>query len=148
MNEYMSIADRMYVWDKQTEQLEGEMAKEYAKLNARQYNHNDGIGFCTSEEEVEKAYNAGFKEALKMKVNTTTVSDAPLRENNNEWHYPTKDNQFPFFGRPCLCIDFNDNIGIAYLREDGVWTTDGKNAFESIKCWQYVKLPELKESEE
>lgn len=69
-------------------------------------------------------------------------------EKANEWHFPTKDNQFPFFGRPCLCIDFNDNIGIAYLREDGVWTTDGKNAFESIKCWQYLKLPELKESGE
>ena len=39
-----------------------EMAREYAKLNARQYKHNDGIGFCTSEEEVEKAYIAGAKE--------------------------------------------------------------------------------------
>lgn len=38
-----------------------EMAKEYAKLNARQYKHNDGIGFCTSEEEVEDAYLAGLK---------------------------------------------------------------------------------------
>lgn len=38
-----------------------EMAKEYAKLNARQYKHNDGIGFCTSEEEVQKAFLAGLK---------------------------------------------------------------------------------------
>lgn len=38
-----------------------EMAEEYAKLNARQYKYNDGIGFCTSEEEVEKAFLAGLK---------------------------------------------------------------------------------------
>ena len=33
-----------------------EEAEKYATLNARQYTHNEGIGFCTSEEEVRQAY--------------------------------------------------------------------------------------------
>lgn len=34
-------------------------AEEYAMLNARQYIHNEGIGFCTSEEEIKQAYQQG-----------------------------------------------------------------------------------------
>ena len=34
-------------------------AEKYATLNARQYIHNEGIGFCTSEEEVRQAYQKG-----------------------------------------------------------------------------------------
>ena len=34
-------------------------AEEYAVLNARQYIHNEGIDFCTSEEEVRQAYQKG-----------------------------------------------------------------------------------------
>ena len=34
-------------------------AEEYAVLNARQYIHNEDIGFCTSEEEVRQAYQKG-----------------------------------------------------------------------------------------
>ena len=47
-----------------------ELAEEYAKLNARQYIHNDGIGFCTSEEEVRQAYLAGLKTGKDMNVST------------------------------------------------------------------------------
>ena len=34
-------------------------AQEYTCLNARQYIHNDAIGFCTNQEEVRQAYQNG-----------------------------------------------------------------------------------------
>ena len=47
-------------------------AQEYTCLNARQYIHNDAIGFCTSQEEVRQAYQNG----------------AELGYNKaNKWHY-------------------------------------------------------------
>ena len=33
-----------------------------------------------TREEVEQAYIAGYKEALKVRINTTSISDAPLME--------------------------------------------------------------------
>ncbi len=55
---------------------EEKLAEEYAKLNARQYIHNDGCGFCTSEEEVKQAFLAGLKAREK--------ENAELKEENEE----------------------------------------------------------------
>jgi len=52
------------------------MAEAYAKLNARQYRHNDGIGLCTSKEEVKEAYLAGLK-AGKPKWHKVADGDLP-----------------------------------------------------------------------
>ena len=73
------------------------------------------------KDDIKVAYLQGYKDA-------------------NKWHF-VKD-ELPLIGRPCVCIDFEHNIGIAYLREDNVWTTNGKNAFETVKLWQYIELPE------
>ena len=54
-------------------------AEEYAKLNARQYIHNDGSGFCTSEEEVKQAHLAGLK-AGRPKWHKVTDGDLPSEE--------------------------------------------------------------------
>ena len=51
-------------------------AEEYAKLNARQYIHNDGIGFCTSAEEVEQAYLAGAEPREKRIAELKADNDA------------------------------------------------------------------------
>ena len=102
------------------------MTDKELELNAEEYAINNyGLieeGQRTDEKARKQAYIQGYKDA-------------------NKWHF-VKDGDLPLIGRPCLCIDFEDNIGIAYLREDNVWTTNGKNAFESVKCWQYIKLPE------
>lgn len=57
-----------------------EMAEEYAKLNARQYKHNDCIGFCTSKEEVKQAFLAGLK-AGRPKWHKVADGDLPKDEN-------------------------------------------------------------------
>jgi len=51
-------------------------AEEYAKLNARQYIHNDGIGFCTSTEEVKQAYLAGAEPREKRIAELKADNDA------------------------------------------------------------------------
>lgn len=56
-----------------------EMAEEYAKLNARQYKHNDCIGFCTSKEEVKQAFLAGLK-AGRPKWHKVADGDLPKGE--------------------------------------------------------------------
>lgn len=40
----------------------------------------DDCVIITDREERKQAYVAGYREALKMKVNITTISDAPLME--------------------------------------------------------------------
>ena len=76
-----------------------EKAEEYAKLNARQYIHNDGIGFCTSEEEVKQAFLAG------------------LKAGRPEWHKPDDlpDNERYVWS----------NVGAGYHDDDGWWDDIG-----------------------
>ena len=66
-------------------------AKEYAVLNARQYMHNEGIGFCTSEEEVRQAYQKGAEFGYNKA---------------NEWHY-VKDGDLPKIYQKCCFIYSN-----------------------------------------
>jgi len=59
----------------------------FEEKKAKEYMDNE-VPFDTTESgeklytryDVEQAYIAGMKETLKMKVNTTTISDAPLME--------------------------------------------------------------------
>lgn len=58
-----------------------EKAIEYRKQLKEEIIANDDFERLDKfDENVEQAYLAGYKEALKMKVNTTTISDAPLME--------------------------------------------------------------------
>lgn len=50
-------------------------AEEYAVLNARQYIHNEDIGFCTSEEEVRQAYQKGAEFGYNKANEWHRVSD-------------------------------------------------------------------------
>ena len=57
-------------------------AEEYAVLNARQYIHNEDIGFCTSEEEVRQAYQKGaeFGYNKANKIKSLEEENAELKE--------------------------------------------------------------------
>ena len=59
-----------------------------------------------------------------------------------EWHY-VKDGDLPKIGKPCLVYLANDNVITAKLREDNVWTTDGRNAFENVIAW--FEIPKFEE---
>lgn len=56
--------------------FEEKKAEEFIEKNCKLWEE----GALTIEEIVRLTYIACYKEALKMKVNTTTISDAPLME--------------------------------------------------------------------
>ena len=62
----------------------------------------------------------------------------------NEWHF-VKDGDLPNKGVLCAVLLFNNDLIFARLREDNVWTTNGRNAFENVIAWKEIVLPELKE---
>ncbi len=108
---------------------EEELAEEYAKLNARQYIHNDGCGFCTSEEEVKQAFLAG----LKAKT---------------QWHDLRKNpKDLPDSNRDVLIVyeDCEDYPSIGYFskRNEG-WLEypDEDDVYETIIAW--CELPIFK----
>ena len=55
-------------------------AEEYAMLNARQYIHNEDIGFCTSEEEVREAYQKGAEFGYNKAKRELEEENAELKE--------------------------------------------------------------------
>ena len=55
-------------------------ANEYAMLNARQYIHNESIGFCTSEEEVRQAYQKGAEFGYNKCDDQLTKAKEIIRE--------------------------------------------------------------------
>ena len=55
-------------------------AEEYAVLNARQYIHNEDIGFCTSEEEVRQAYQKGAEFGYNKAKRELEKENAELKE--------------------------------------------------------------------
>ena len=56
------------------------------------------------------------------------------------WHYPSQGELSPR-GEQVLCWLWNGNYVLAFIREDDEWTTNGKNAFDGVKCWQYIIPP-------
>lgn len=122
-----------------------EKAKQYANST---YTH--------SKEAVEQAYIAGAKDMLKMKVNVTTISDAPLRENGIMWHDLRKDpNDLPpkmGLGSIEVYIQYAQKYPVvtdfAYYRFDKhVWErNENEKEITDVIAWKEIVLP--KECEE
>ncbi len=94
---------------------EEKLAEEYAKLNARQYIHNDSSDFCTSEEEVKQAFLAGLKAKTQWHDLRDNPKDLPedgdnvlcwLKDDGCETGYYEAED-FTFFAPG---IDFSDVI--------------------------------------
>ena len=58
----------------------------------------------------------------------------------DQWHYPSK-GDMPPKREQVLCLLWNGNYIVAFIREDNEWTTNGKFAFDGVKCWQYIIPP-------
>lgn len=67
-----------------------------------------------------------------------------LKAGRPEWHdLRIKPDDLPEKGVRVWCCLFNGDYCIARLREDGVWYTADRYAFESVRAWCY--LPEFNE---
>ena len=110
-------------------------AEEYAVLNARQYIHNEDIGFCTSEEEVRQAYQKGAESGYN-KANEWHKSDIPTSQINKVVLGYIKDYNSKMF---CL------------VKWNGEWWYDARTYNERVKliAWREITLPkEIKENEQ
>lgn len=102
-------------------------------------------------------YHEGFKDCAKSRLNVTTISDCPIKD---DWHY-VKDGDYPKDNKPVLCILGNidlENCEVGYYNDVGSgepWhfetyhlpDNDGDNAW-GVSAWKEIVLPELpKESE-
>lgn len=136
-----------------------ELAEEYATkeccTTCKNINH-----FCKEKCEcwtfakkgVEFGYKKGFEECAKAKLNVTTISDCPIKD---EWHYPSK-GEYPKDDKKVLCIlgDFeNDNLKVGYYSQDEGdskrWQfedydlpDDSENGW-GVSAWKEIVLPEL-----
>lgn len=79
------------------------------------------LGDDPTDDEIKEAYMQGYKDAMA-------------------WHYPSK-GEYPPKREQVLCKLWNEDYIVAFIREDDEWTTNGKNAFANVKCWQYIVSP-------
>ena len=84
-------------------------------------------------------YKAGFKDCAKSRLNVTTISDCPIKD---DWHY-VKDGEYPKDESKVLCIlgDFeNDNCEVGYYFQ-------GKQEDNKRWCFQNYNLPDDSEED-
>lgn len=111
-----------------------EKIKKKARQRAEEIEEKQTVGVYDSEEalnqEVEwnKGYVSGYEDGYL----------AGAKENGVVWHDLRKNpDDLPERGYKVLAVyhDFDYTHLFAYLREDGVWTTNGHNAFDGIIAW-------------
>ena len=105
-----------------------EMAEEYAHnhIHYEVAKREDGTDYAkeVSDVTIKQAYLSG------------------LEAGRPNWH-KVSDGDLPKIGKPCLVYLVNDCVITARLREDNVWTTNGRNAFENVIAW--CEIPQYTE---
>ena len=84
----------------------------------------------TPRETVCKAIEFGFQKGIKAKINTTTISDCPFKD---EWHY-VKDGDLPAHSRYVWT-----NVGAGYY-DDGWFDDFGR--LNNVIAWCEPKFKE------
>ena len=85
-------------------------------------------------------YNGVRCRACPINDTIEAIDDAPTID---LWHYPSQ-GELPLRGEQVLCWLWNGDYVLAFIREDNEWTTNGKNAFDGVRCWQYIEPPKEK----
>jgi len=98
---------------------------------------------------IAQGYKDGYQEGLKAKINATTISDCPVKD---EWKYPSKgelpnednnvicylrsDNDLLNIHQKCVCVlnySYDDDL-------DKCVFTDGDEVYEPV-AWCYLPEP-------
>ena len=77
-------------------------------------------------------YHEGFKDCAKARLNVTTISDCPVKD---EWHY-VKDGDFP--KEKCLAVVFLDTGSIQSYLVKEITEEEMKNSCDIIK-WKEIE---------
>ena len=125
-----------------------EMAEKYAKglcktckVDVCRYSK---IQTCATKESLKQAYLAGaefgFQKGIKAKINTTTISDCPIKD---EWHY-VKDGIMPEENQWVLVYDGSYTVCNYHSNTPIKWLDNYENeVYEgNIVAWKEIVLPE------
>ena len=89
---------------------------------------------------IAQGYKDGYQEGLKAKINATTISDCPIKD---EWHYPSK-GELPNCTRQVLiCYGMEERMKFVYWRAD--LGTFGNALPIEITAWRYIEPPKEEE---
>ena len=124
-----------------------EMAEKYAKglcktckVDVCRYGK---IKTCVTKESLKQAYLAGaefgFQKGIKAKINTTTISDCPIKD---EWHY-VKDGIMPEENQWVLVYDGSYTVCNYHSNTPIKWLDNYENeVYEgNIVAWKEITPP-------
>ena len=124
-----------------------EMAEKYAKglcktckVDVCRYSK---IQTCVTKESLKQAYLAGaefgFQKGIKAKINTTTISDCPIKD---EWHY-VKDGIMPEENQWVLVYDGSYTVCNYHSNTPIKWLDNYENeVYEgNIVAWKEITPP-------
>ena len=101
-----------------------------------------GLKAMSFRDGAEFGYHEGFKDCAKSRLNVTTISDCPIKD---DWHY-VKDGDLPKHENYVLVSNGKDWTKGFY--KDKKWNVISLVGFIKIIMWKEIVLPELpKESE-
>ena len=107
------------------EDLAEELIEESKRLNT------------TPRETVRKAIEFGFQKGIKAKINTTTISDCPIKD---EWH-KVADGDLPKVETWVIGFYYGkDNWHKIFYRSDGKWWGEGQLC-QPPYAWKEIVLP-------
>ena len=124
-------------------------AEEYANTKAKKLNVSRDstiIPYMQTawRKGAEFGYKKGFEECAKARLNVTTISDCPIKD---EWHY-VKDGDFPKDEDDVLCQIAKDEFVVGYYHKKNEVFYAISGEFINVIAWKEIVLPELpKESE-
>lgn len=109
------------------------------------WNDDTCSGGMTTEKIYERGFVAGHKsgyqESLKAKINATTISDCPVKD---EWHRLGKNpNDLPDEDVPVLCVR-GGNIYVAWY-SNNEWRGTRWEQVKKPYAWKEIELPKEEE---
>lgn len=106
-------------------------AEEYMKDKFRT---TSVTGYQSMKTAYQKGAEYGFQKGIKAKINTTTISDCPIKD---EWHYPSK-GEYPKECENVLC--YCKGLGFKFCCV-GHTIVGGDN---KVRWWNNCKSEELR----
>lgn len=114
-----------------------ERAEQYAiKEICGNCNHCQSKGYigCDTYRYGKNAYIAGYNACLEEATHNYNKLIDEREKLIPKWH-KVADGDLPKEGVLCAVLLVNNDLILARLREDNVWTTNGHNAFENVIAW-------------
>ena len=125
------------------------MTEEQIKQKAEEYFENECLhSYADTEEQLKEdvvpayisGYHEGFKDCAKARLNTTTISDCPIKD---EWHYVKNGDLPKEYDTVIVCTedtDLHKLFLICNYHYNKWWFADGKT-IDDVIAWKEIIPP-------